>query len=62
MALNPILLFYRGLVPILNTFVDQVTNSDLELAGSVIDHACMADFFDMRERTMLSQTDNTAVL
>ena len=40
----------------------QVTNCDLDMAGSVLHHACAADFFDMRERTMLSQTDNTTVL
>ena len=27
---------------------DKVTNSNLELAGSVIHHACMADYYDVR--------------
>ena len=41
---------------------DQVTNSDLELVGSVIHHACMANCFDISDRVTLSQTDNTAGL
>ena len=40
----------------------QITNSELELADSVLHHACMADFFHLRERTMLSRTDNTVGL
>ena len=40
----------------------QVTNSDLDLAGSTIHHACMANFFEICERTTLSQTDNTVGL
>ena len=40
----------------------QVTNSDLELAGSVIHHSCMADYFDIRRWTTLYRTDNIASL
>ena len=40
----------------------QVTNSDLELAGSVLHHVCMTNCFDIRYRTMLSCTDNPAGL
>ena len=32
----------------------QVTNSDLDLEGSVIHHACMADCFGIRKRNTLS--------
>ena len=39
-----------------------ITNSDLELAGAVLHHACVADCFDVRERTVLSRTDNLATL
>lgn len=39
-----------------------ITNSDLELAGAVLHHACAADCFDIRERTVLSRTDNLATL
>ena len=40
----------------------QVTNSDLELAASVIDHTCMANCFDIHEKNPLSLTENTASL
>ena len=40
----------------------QVTNSDLELLVSVLHHTCMANCFDIRKRTMLSHTYNTAGL
>ena len=36
-----------------------VTDSDLELVGSVVHHAFMTDCFNIREQTMLYQTDNT---
>ena len=36
----------------------QVTNSDLELLGSVLHHGCMADCFDIREWTTLPLTEN----
>ena len=39
-----------------------VNNSDLELAGGIIHHDCVAQCFDVRERTVLSRTDNTAGL
>ena len=39
-----------------------VTNSDLELAGGILQHDCAAACFDIRERTILSRTDNTAAL
>lgn len=39
-----------------------ITNSDLELAGSFLHMACAADCFDIRERTTLSRTDNTPTL
>ena len=40
----------------------QVTKSEIELACSMIHHTYMAYFFDIRERTNLSCTDNTADL
>ena len=40
----------------------QVTNSDLDLAGSVIHHTCTADYFDISDQNTLSQTENTAGL
>ena len=40
----------------------QVTNSDLDMAVSVIQHACMADCFDIHKWNTLSCTDNTAGL
>ena len=51
----------RQLVSWVNPEV-QVTNSDLYLASSMLHHACMANYFDIRERTTLSFTDNTAGL
>ena len=39
-----------------------VTNSDLELAGSVMQHEAAAQCFDIRERTIHSKTDNTATM
>ena len=39
-----------------------VTNSDLELAGSVMQHEAAAQCFDVRERTIHSKTDNTATM
>lgn len=39
-----------------------ITNSDLELAGSLIQMACAAECFDTRERTILSRTDNLATM
>ena len=40
----------------------KVTNSDLDLAGSVIHHACMAECFDIHGWTRLYCTDSTAGL
>ena len=37
-----------------------INNSDLELAGGVFQHCCAADFYDVREQTVLSRTDNSA--
>jgi len=39
-----------------------ITNSDLELAGSLLHHEAAAQCFDVRERTILSKTDNTPTL
>jgi hypothetical protein len=39
-----------------------ITNSDLELAGSLLHHEAAVQNFDVRERTLLSRTDNTATL
>jgi len=39
-----------------------ITNSDLELAGSLIHHEAAAQCFDVRERTTKSDTDNTPTL
>ena len=40
----------------------KVTNSDLDLAGSMIHHTCMSDFYHIREITELTWTDNTVDL
>jgi hypothetical protein len=40
----------------------RITNSDLELAGSLLHHEAAAQCFDVRERTILSKTDNTPTL
>jgi hypothetical protein len=37
----------------------QVTNSDLELAASIVQHDIAANCFDIRERTISSGSDNT---
>jgi hypothetical protein len=39
-----------------------ITNSDLELAGSLAHHDAAVQCFDLRERTILSKTDNTPTL
>lgn len=39
-----------------------LTNSDLEEAGAFLHQDCGAQCFDIRERTSLSRTDNTATL
>ena len=39
-----------------------ITNSDLELAGGLLHLAALAQHFDIRERTVLSKTDNLATL
>jgi hypothetical protein len=39
-----------------------ISNSDLELAGSVIQNAATASCFDVRERTILNKADNTATV
>ena len=39
-----------------------LTNSDLELAGSLLHLEAIANNFDMRERTILSKMDNLATL
>ena len=36
-----------------------VVNIELDLAGIMIHHACMAERFYIREQIVLSQTDNT---
>ena len=35
-----------------------ITNSDLELAGGLIHLEALCQTFDVRERTLLSKTDN----
>ena len=37
-----------------------INNSDLELAGGVLQHCCAADCYDVRVQTVLSRTDNSA--
>ena len=37
-------------------------NSDLEISGSVFHHNGVAHCFDVRERTVLSRTDNMATM
>jgi hypothetical protein len=39
-----------------------ITNSDLELAGGLLHLQAIAQSFDIRERTLLSKTDNLATL
>lgn len=39
-----------------------ITNTDLELAGSILHQDCAAHCFDVRERTTLSRTDNMGTL
>jgi len=39
-----------------------LTNSDLKLAGSILHHNAAAHNYDIRERTILSKTDNTPTL
>ena len=39
-----------------------ITNTDLELAGSIMHQECAVQCFDVRERTTLSRTDNTGTL
>ena len=37
-----------------------INNSDLELVGGFFQHCCAADYYDMRELTVLSRTDNSS--
>jgi hypothetical protein len=39
-----------------------ISNSDLELAGSVVQNTATVQCFDVRERTVLHKTDNTATV
>jgi hypothetical protein len=39
-----------------------INNSDLELAGSVLQNAATVECFDVRERTVLHKADNTATV
>ena len=39
-----------------------ITNSDLELAGGLLHLEALAQTFDIRERTVLSKTDNLNTL
>ena len=39
-----------------------ITNSDLELAGGLLHLEAIAHYYDVRERTVLSKTDNLATL
>jgi len=39
-----------------------ITNSDLELAGGLLHLDAIAQYFDVREHTLLSKTDNLATL
>jgi len=41
---------------------DTITNSDLELAGGILHLDAIAQYFDVRECTLLSKTDNLATL
>ena len=46
--------------PLTKSCQGDMNNSDLELAGGVFQHCCAADSYDLRERTVLSRTDNSA--
>ena len=37
-----------------------INNSDLELVGGVFQNCCVADSYDVQERTVLSRTNNSA--
>ena len=37
-----------------------INNSDLELTGVVFQHFCAADYYNVREQTVLSRTNNSA--
>ena len=64
----PILWRYKWPDDIINSLVTDknpsgtISNSDLELAGGLLHLEALAQTFDIRERTILSNTDNLATL
>ena len=65
---QPIVWRYRWPQDIIDSLVTEsnpsgtITNSDLELAGGLLHLDALAQHFDIRERTVLSKTDNLATL
>lgn len=65
---DPIIWRYRWPQDIIDSLVTErnpngtITNSDLELAGGILHLDAIAQYFDVRERTVLSKTDNLATL
>ena len=64
----PLLWRFRWPSDIINSLVTDsnpngtITNSDLELAGGLLHLEALCQHFDVRERTVLSRTDNLATL
>lgn len=65
---QPIVWRYRWPQDIIDSLVTEanpsgtITNSDLELAGGLLHLDALAQHYDIRERTVLSKTDNLATL
>ena len=65
---QPIVWRYRWPQDIIDSLVTEsnptgtITNSDLELAGGLLHLDAIAQYYDIRERTILSKTDNLATL
>ena len=65
---QPIVWRYRWPQDIIDSLVTEdnptgtITNSDLELAGGLLHLDALAQYYDVRERTVLSKTDNLATL
>ena len=65
---QPIVWRYRWPQDIINSLVTDtnpsgtITNLDLELAGGLLHLDALAQYYDVRERTILSKTDNLATL
>ena len=65
---QPIIWRYRWPQDIIDSLVTEsnpsgtISNSDLELAGGLLHLDAIAQYYDVRERTILSKTDNLATL